>query len=64
MYEVFLVCIGLKSKKQEGLLSQLLNMEWDSDVKKGTVIFLDTFTGTPYCFVSKFLVLNLTHNDT
>jgi hypothetical protein len=39
-------------------------MEWDSDVKKDLVIFLDTFTDTPSYFVSKFLVLNLTHNDT
>ena len=49
---------------KKGCHDQLLIAGWDDDSRKFWVTFLDTFTSKSSKFVSKFLVLNLTHNDT
>ena len=59
MYKVCFFCVHWFEIIETGRV-----VMWDSDVKKDLVIFLDTFTDMSSYFDSKFLVLNLTHNDT
>jgi hypothetical protein len=49
---------------KKGCHDQLLIARWDDESRKIWVTFLDTFTSKSSKFVSTFLVLNLTHNDT